>query len=140
MARVYATAVQYEAYTGVSPAPVDITVRLRRASAFLDAQVFRLCAYDVDDTGLPTNPLVAQAFADAACAQVEWGVDVGDVTGAAGGGWGTVTIGSATLSRGGPAVVGDAAPGRQIAPAVWDALRSPDLTSDLLNIGAVTTC
>ncbi|MFE5912086.1 hypothetical protein ACFQ6B_23795 [Streptomyces wedmorensis] len=140
MARVYATAAQYEAYTGVSPAPADITVRLRRASQFLDAQVFRLCAYAVDDAGMPSDTLVAQAFADACCAQVEWGVDVGDITGAAGVGWSSMEIGSAKLSRSVTATSGDEAPGRQIAPAVWDALRSPDMTPDVLAVGAVATC
>lgn len=140
MARVYATAAQYEAYTGVSPAPADIEARLKRASAFLDSRVFRLCAYDVDDTGMPSNSLVAAAFSDACCAQVEWGVDVGDTTGAAGVGWGTMSIGSATLSRSVTATSGDEAPGRQIAPAVWDALHSPDMTPDVLVVGAVATC
>ncbi|MFF9844616.1 hypothetical protein [Streptomyces sp. NPDC013740] len=139
MARVYATSSQYQEYTGEAP-PTDIDVRLRRASALLDAQVFRLCRYDVDDTGLPTNAVVAQAFADATCAQVEWGVQVGDITGAAGVGWDTVKIGTAELGRSGTATSGDEAPGRQIAPAVWDALRSPDLTPDILWIGAVMTC
>ncbi len=140
MPRIYATATEFEEYTGESPAPADITVRLRRASAFLDSQVFRLCAYSVDDTGMPTDPLVLAAFADACCAQVEWGIDVGDVTGGAGVGWGSVEIGSAKLSRSVTATSGDEAPGRQVAPSVWDALRSPDLTPDLLVIGAVATC
>ncbi|MEU2120003.1 hypothetical protein ABZ567_31200 [Streptomyces sp. NPDC016459] len=139
MARVYATAAQYEDYTGVTPAPVDIETRLRRASAFLDAQVLRLCAYAVDDGGLPSDPVVAQAFTDAVCAQAEWGVDVGDVTGAAAVGWGDVEIGSVRLRRSVTATSGDQSPGRQIAPAVWDALRSPDLTPDLFVLGAVAT-
>lgn len=140
MARVYATASQYTEHTGEA-APTDIDVRLRRASAFLDSQVFRLCYYDADaTTGMPTNALVLEAFANACCAQVEWGVQVGDVTGAAGVGWGTVEIGTAKLSRSVTATSGDEAPGRQIAPAVWDALRSPDLTPDILWIGAVMTC
>ncbi|MET9954213.1 hypothetical protein ABZ135_22055 [Streptomyces sp. NPDC006339] len=139
MARVYATSSQYTEYTGEA-APTDIDVRLRRASKFLDAQVFRLCRYDVDDDGLPTNSLVAAAFAEATCAQVEWGVEVGDVTGAAGVGWGSVEIGTAKLSRSVTATSGDEAPGRQIAPAVWDAVRSSDLTPDILWVGAVTTC
>lgn len=140
MARVYATSAQYEEFTGVAPAPADIETRLKRASSFLDAQVFRLCAYAADDTGMPSEPLVAGAFAEACCSQVEWGIDVGDITGAAGVGWGSVEIGSARLSRSVTATAGDDAPGRQIAPAVWDALRSPDLTPDLLVIGAVRTC
>ncbi|TXS22618.1 hypothetical protein EAO71_24260 [Streptomyces sp. ms191] len=139
MARIYATSSQYQEYTGQTP-PTDIDVRLRRASAFLEAEVLRLCRYDVDDDGMPANALVLAAVADATCAQVEWGVDVGDVTGAAAVGWGTVTIGSATLSRSVTATTGDDAPGRQIAPAVWDALRSPDLTPDVFYLGAVGSC
>lgn len=139
MARVYATSSQYQDYTGDTP-PADIENRLRRASAFLDAQVFRLCGYDVDDDGLPTNTVVAAAFADACCAQVEWGVQLGDVTGAAAVGWGSVEIGSAKLSRSVTATSGDEAPARQVAPAVWDALRSPDLTPDVFVLGQVVTC
>ncbi|MFJ5143307.1 hypothetical protein [Streptomyces sp. NPDC088707] len=140
MARVYATVTQYEEFTGVAPAPADIETRLRRASKFLDSKVFRLCVYAVDEGGLPAAPLVSEAFAEAVCAQAEWGVDVGDVTGAAAVGWGDVRIGTVELSRSVTATSGDEAPGRQIAPAVWDALRSPDLTPDLLDVGAVSTC
>lgn len=138
MARVYATAEQFETYTGQT-APADITTRLTRASQFLDSQVFRICWYAVDDTGLPANEVVAAAFADATCAQVQWGIDVGDTTGAAGVGWGSVEIGTVKLSRSVTAVSGTDAPGRQIAPAVWDALRSPDLTADVFLLGWVTT-
>lgn len=139
MARIYATSAQYVTYTGQA-APADIDARLARASRFLDSQVFRLCWYEVvTATGLPSNTLVIEAFRDAVCAQVQWGVDVGDTTGAAGVGWGTVAIGSVTLSRSVTAVSGNDAPGRQIAPAVWDALRSPDLTPDLFLLGAVVS-
>lgn len=139
MARVYATASQYEAYTGASPAPDDIATRLRRASGFLDAQVFRYCVFAKDGTGMPTHPLLLQAFADATCAQAEWGIDVGDTTGAAGVGWGSVEIGSVKLSRSVTATSGGDAPGRQVAPAVWDALQSPDLTPDIFEMGVVTS-
>lgn len=136
MARIYATAEQYEAYT-YTTAPTDIEYRLARASEFLDSRVFRLCWYAVDDAGLPSNTLVAAAFARAVCAQVQWGVEVGDVTGSAGVGYGSVEIGSVKLNRSVTAVSGDDAPGRQIAPAVWDALRSPDLTPGIFHDGAV---
>ena len=137
MARIYATSAQYVTYTGQA-APSDIDARLAKASRFLDSQVFRLCWYEVvEATGLPSDALVIEAFRDAVCAQVQWGIDVGDTTGAAGVGWGTVEIGSVKLSRSVTAVSGNDAPGRQIAPAVWDALRSPDLTPDLFLLGAV---
>ncbi|MFJ6935692.1 hypothetical protein [Streptomyces sp. NPDC101132] len=137
--RVYATAEQYETYTGAAP-PSDIDARLAQASRFLEAQVFRLCLYDADTTtGLPSAALVAAAFADAVCAQAQWGVEVGDTTGAAGAGWGWVEIGSVRLSRSVTAVSGADSAGRQIAPAVWDALRAPDLTPDLLVVGGVVS-
>ncbi|MFF9910620.1 hypothetical protein [Streptomyces sp. NPDC013457] len=136
MARVYATSVQYATYTGQA-APADIDVRLRRASAFLDAKVLRLCWYEVDEDGLPTNALVAAAFADATCAQVEWGVDIGDINGSAAVGWSEVEIGTAKLGRSETVKTGEESPARQIAPAVWDALYSPDLTPDVFRLGLV---
>jgi hypothetical protein len=139
VARIYAASEQYETYTG-GAAPVDIAARLAQASRFLDSRVFRLCWYEVEETGLPSNPAVAEAFANATCAQVQWGVDVGDTTGAAGAGWGSVEIGSVRLARSVTSVSGDDAPGRQVAPEVWDSLRSPDLTPDVFRLGAVAQC
>ncbi|MFH8619165.1 hypothetical protein ACH4E8_29445 [Streptomyces sp. NPDC017979] len=138
MARIFATSAQYEQYTG-SPAPADVGRLLAYASRLLESRVFRLCWYETDPDGYPSNPLVRSAFADATCAQAEWGEEVGDTTGAAGVGWGSVSIGSVQLSRSVTAVSGDDAPGRQIAPAVWDHLRSPDLTPDILTIGLVVS-
>lgn len=138
MARVYATAEQYEEYTG-GLAPQDIDYRLARASEFLDAQVFRMCRYDVTSAGLPSHATVADAFARAVCAQAHWGVEVGDITGAAAAGWGSVEIGSVRLSRSVTSVSGSDAAGRQVAPAVADALRSPDLTPDIFLMGALST-
>lgn len=137
MARIYATAAEYETYTG-QPAPAGIAVLLADASRMLDSQVFRLCWYEADSvTGMPTNALVLAAFADAACAQAQWGDEVGDTTGAAGVGYGNVKLGSLQLGRSVTAVSGADAPGRQIAPKVWDSLRSPDLTPDIFQLGAV---
>lgn len=136
MTRVYATAEQYEAYTYAAP-PTDIEYRLARASEFLDAQVFRMCRYEVDSTGLPSDPAVLAAFARAVCAQAQWGVEVGDVTGAAGVGWGNVKIGSVQLGRSVTAVSGADAPGRQVAPAVWDALQSSDLIATNFRMGVL---
>lgn len=139
MARIYATSAQYVTYTGLA-APADIDARLAKASKFLDSKVFRLCWYEITAaTGLPSVTAVIEAFRDAVCAQVKWGIDVGDTSGAAAVGWGTVEIGSVKLSRSVTAVSGDDAPGRQIAPEVWDALQSPDLTPDVFRLGAVVS-
>ena len=137
MARIYATSTQYETYTG-QPAPAGIAKMLADASRMLDSKVFRLCWYEADAvTGMPTNALVLAAFADAVCAQAEWGDQIGDTTGASGAGWGNVKIGSVQLGRSVTAVSGGDSPGRQIADKVWDSLRSPDLTPDIFELGAV---
>jgi hypothetical protein len=132
MARVYATAADYQTYTGQTP-PADIARKLIDATRMLEAEVFRLCYYTVDDTtGLPTDTAVAQAFTDAVCAQVQWWVELGDQLGAIGVGWGEVRIGSVMLNRGD----GQAA-ARMVAPQALDALRSPDLTPEKFRIGMV---
>lgn len=139
MARIYATAEQYEAYTGAA-APLDIEARLARASRFLDSALFRLCIYTVDDgTGLPTDTVVAGAFADAVCAQVQWWVETGDELGTAGH-WGSVKIGSVSLSGpGSSSGSAGALGGRSVADTALEALRQPDLTADRLLIGSVVT-
>lgn len=137
MARIYATAEQYEAYTGAT-APVDIDARLTRASRFLDSALFRLCIYTADaTTGLPTNTIVAEAFANAVCAQVQWWAETGDELGAAGQ-WSSVSIGSVSLSRSGAnGSGGSSSPGRTVCEAALEALQQSDLTPSLLSVGAV---
>jgi hypothetical protein len=136
--RVYATESDYQAYTGQAP-DADTTRLLARASQFLDAQVFRMCWYVADPTtGLPTDALVAAAFRDAVCAQVQWWDELGDPLGVVGVGWGAVHIGTAHLQRSVTAVSGHDSPSRQPAPQVWDALTAPDLTPERFRIGSVT--
>ncbi len=138
MTRTYATASDYTAYSG-QPATSDTDRLLTRASKFLDSHVLLACWYAADSAGMPTDPVVQAAFRDAACAQVEWWVELGDSTGAAGAGWGTVEIGSAKLGRSVTAVSGADAPSRQVAPDAWSALRSPDLTPDRFLLGMVVS-
>jgi hypothetical protein len=71
MARVYATAAAYTAYTGQT-APADIDRLLARASEVIDQDVVATAWYDTDDAGMPTNTDVLAAFSNAACAQVEF--------------------------------------------------------------------
>lgn len=136
MSRVYATSSDYQTYTGQTPS-ADTDRLLLRASEFLDSQVLRACWYVVDNAGLPTDTVVAAAFRDATCAQVEWWGELGDSTGAAGAGWGSVEIGSVKLGRSVTSVSGNDSPARQLAPKAWDALRSPDLTPDRFVLGMV---
>jgi hypothetical protein len=121
VARVYATPEQLSAYTG-RPAPDDADNLLTRASQFLDTEVLKSCVYDVGTDGMPTAPDVAAGFAQAVCAQVAWWDEIGDSTGAAGAGWGAVTLGPLSLSRSVTDVSPYASAARQLAPAAWDAL------------------
>ncbi|MEV8431999.1 hypothetical protein ACWHLZ_28065 [Streptomyces chartreusis] len=139
MARTYATSADYEQFTGQTP-PSDIDATLGRASRFLESRVFRLCWYEVDEDGYPSNAVVAQAFADAVCAQVQgWG-ETGDELGTAGR-WGSVKIGSVALSGPGSSSGNPgSASGREVAEAALEVLRGPDLTPDLFRLGEVVQC
>lgn len=142
-ARIYATAADLATYTGTA-APDNADALLAKASRMLDSAVFRLCWYVADQTtGMPTDSLVIDACRDATCAQVGWWLALGDSSGALGAGYGSVSIGSVSLSRSGRDGVvapdGTDSPARQVAPEVWDVLGSPDLTPDKFRIGEVRT-
>lgn len=137
-ARAYATSTDLANFLREA-APLDAGKLLTDASRFLDAEVLRLCRYDVDEDGMPTHATVRAALRDAVCAQVEWWGEVGDSTGAAGVGWGAVSIGSASLSRSVTSVKGTDSPARQLAPKAIAALKSPELTPDIFRMGAVTS-
>ncbi|KMS72299.1 hypothetical protein ACZ91_64850, partial [Streptomyces regensis] len=62
VARIYATAAQYETYTG-APAPADVGRLLAYGSRLLESRVFRLCWYETDPDGYPANAVVRAAFA-----------------------------------------------------------------------------
>lgn len=133
MARVYATAEQFEEFTGQA-APLDVEARLARASTFMERRAFRYCWYAVDTvTGMPTNAIVLDAFARAVVAQVRWWEETGDELGTAGR-YSSVSIGSVSLSG---ASAGGGAGGRQIADEAIEALQSPELTLDVFELGAV---
>lgn len=103
---VYATAAQYEDYTGQTP-PADIDRRLARASERVD-ELLRTALYAVDEaTQLPTDPDYADAVARATCAQAAWMLAVGDEYGVAAA-FKDVSIGSVRLSRAGGANSGPA--------------------------------
>ncbi|MFC8583291.1 hypothetical protein ACFUGD_01760 [Streptomyces sp. NPDC057217] len=124
--RVYATTAMLADYLREAP-PLDADQLLAEASRFLDSHVLRLCQYDTAADGLPTDSVVASAIGRAVCAQVRWWIEVGDHVGAAGAGWGGVSIGSVNLSRSVTAVQGGDSAARQVAPQVFDELSSPDL-------------
>ncbi|MGV9282120.1 hypothetical protein [Streptomyces sp. NPDC003730] len=134
-APVYATVADLIDYLGTA-APDDAERLLASASRMLDARVLAYCRYDVDTAGAPSDPDVAEAIGRAVCAQVAWWGEVGDSTGAAGVGYGSVSIGSVNLGRSVTSVSGNDSAARQIAPQVADELRAPHLHDKLL-IGAL---
>ncbi|MFE0819169.1 hypothetical protein [Streptomyces sp. NPDC058847] len=138
--RVYATTTDLANYLQAAP-PLNAGLLLRDAARMLEQRVLRLCHYDVDTTGMPTDPDVTAAIGRAVCAQAAWWDEVGDHTGAAGAGYGNVSIGSVSLGRttgsASSSASGQDSAARQIAPQVWDALRAPHLHG-LLVVGGVT--
>ncbi|MEU9640943.1 hypothetical protein [Streptomyces sp. NPDC048188] len=139
-APVYATVADLGEYLGTA-APDDAERLLASASRMLDARVLAYCRYDVDTAGAPSDPDVAEAIGRAVCAQVAWWDEIGDHTGAAGAGYGSVSIGSVSLGRTTGSAASSASGGdsaaRQIAPQVADELRAPTL-HDKLVIGALS--
>lgn len=138
MARIYATSADYLAYTGQAP-PADIDARLARASRFLGSDVFRFCGFEVDEDGYPSNTLVAEAFAAAVCAQVQWWDETGDELGTAGR-YASVKLGTLALSRASSSSGGAPESGREVAETAMEALRSEDLTRDIFVLGLVVQC
>lgn len=75
MATAYATVEQLAAYL-VSDVPNDAARLLIRASDRIDD--FVLAPFEIDDSDLPTDTDIAAALAEAACAQVEFWIEVGE--------------------------------------------------------------
>jgi len=120
MAREYATATQVQQLVGI---PDVAAGTLRRASRAVD-RILKGAHYDVDEHGMPTNPDVAALLTEMVAEQVAWFQELGDETGIAAAGGGS--IGSVSL----PTIGG----GRQTAA---DALLAPNAvalarSSDLL--------
>jgi len=93
----YATPEELGEFLAPKPAPPDAARLLDRASRDVDGAL--LCAvYDVDDTGMPTDPAVAQALKTATLEQAAWRLRMGDGASSAGK-WSRVAIGSANLER-----------------------------------------
>ncbi|MFJ5638649.1 hypothetical protein [Streptomyces sp. NPDC093223] len=96
--RSYATTTQLANKLGAAP-PLDAVELLERATRLLDSDFLLSAVYDVDSDGMPTDPVVAAAFADAVCSQVEFWGEVGvetDISGPLQG----VVIGSVQLQYG----------------------------------------
>ncbi|MBQ0827711.1 hypothetical protein [Streptomyces tagetis] len=96
--RSYATTTQLANVLHAAP-PLDSVKLLERATALLDSDFLKAAVYDVDADGMPTDAVVAAAFADAVCAQVEFWGEVGEETDISGPLQG-VSIGSVQLQFG----------------------------------------
>lgn len=118
MARVYATPEQLSAWTG-QPAPAGADRMLARASEDVDDALLT-AVYVTDAAGMPTDPAVREALAEATCAQVEYQLATGDDGTGAAGRWDSVSIGPVSLSgrRSGRAAAG----GVDLAPRAGRAL------------------
>lgn len=81
---------------GVTP-PAEAGRLLARASRRVDILV-RTAVYDVDATGAPTSPTVAEALSEATCAQAAWWLETQDESGARAQ-YQSVGIGSVNLTR-----------------------------------------
>ena len=114
MAAAYATTADLAAWLGTD-APDDSERLLCRASDLLDATVYGAYAVDAA-TGLPADPDAAAALRNAACAQVEFWVEVGETHDLDGGAGSQVSVGGLAMQR----------PGR-LADRALDLLRTAGL-------------
>lgn len=72
----YASTTDLANYLHDAP-PIDADRKLKDATAVIDDLI--LCAlYDVDTAGMPTDPAIKVALANAVCEQVRWRISTGD--------------------------------------------------------------
>jgi hypothetical protein len=111
----YATADDLAAWLGKG-APDDAGRLLMRASALLDGVVY--VSFAADESGLPCDAGVAATLRDAACAQVEFWIEVGEEHDVDGGAGSLVAVGGLSLQR-----------PKRLADRALDALRTGGLMS-----------
>lgn len=75
--RVYATSADLVTFLGTDTAPDGADRLLARASEWLDGYLM-LCQYDTDGLGFPLQAAQRVAACQAACAQVEQWIEVGE--------------------------------------------------------------
>jgi len=121
----YATLTDLAAWLGTEPPPGS-QKRLIRATAKLDSLLIG-SVYPVDEAGLPTDMTDIVALRDATCAQAEWLVEIGDVSGVGVSSWWKPVSTKATAAPK-PRELGKDNPARQeYAPAVFDILQGAGL-------------
>lgn len=115
--RVYATTTDLANFLRSAP-PTGARKLLEDASRKM-AGVLLTAVYATDSDGMPTDPVVKKAIADATCAIVEWWGETGDVLGTDGN-WTSASAGNVSVSReaGSTVQVG----GTQIPWKAWNSL------------------
>lgn len=97
--RVYATPTDLNAAPwNADLSDSEASTLLMRATPLLE-ELTRTACYTITETGLPTDPLIVEAFKDAACAQAVYFSETGDISGAAGR-FNTLSLGSFSASGG----------------------------------------
>ncbi|PSJ29824.1 hypothetical protein B7P34_04750 [Streptosporangium nondiastaticum] len=124
MRRPYSTPEQLSTWLG-TPAPSDAERLISRASEDIDSALLT-AIYPVDEDGDPLDPRIAQALADATCAQVEYQLATGDDGTGASGTWDSVSIGPVSLSGRTGRSAGSS--GVELAPRADRALRRAGLS------------
>lgn len=111
--RAYATSTDLANWMQAAP-PADADRLLAQATVDVD-DLLLTARYNVDADGMPTDAEVIAALRDATCELVSWWEETGDEHGAASV-YGSVSIGSVSLSRGGAGGKGATTP--RIGPKV----------------------
>ena len=102
MTRIFATPAQWATYRGDDAPPADADRILRSASIEV-ARLVMNAHFDLDNSTppMPSDPEIVQALQDATCAQADYFLETGDLTGASGQ-FQTLALGSFSVSRNTP--------------------------------------
>lgn len=123
--RSYATLTDLAAWLSAEPPPGSAR-RLVRATTKID-QLLVGMIYPVDDNGYPTDTDHVAALRDAVCAQVEWWVEIGDISGSGVSSWWKPVSTKASAAPKTANIDKESPARQQYAPLVVDLLREAGL-------------
>ncbi|WCN06065.1 hypothetical protein [Streptomyces sp. M92] len=130
----YATTTQLANQLQAAP-PLDAARQLVDASKALDDALLT-AVYDTDSAGMPTDPDVQAAFAEAVCDIVDWWDETGDELGVDSD-WQSVSAGPVSMSRGSNSNSAQPVGNGHLPPRAAAALRR--LPPEKLRLGMVAT-